>query len=259
MTDLSSCLYLGEVVHRRMAPVRHELRYHVYNMFVDVDDLAAIGKRLRLFSYNRFNLFSVDDRNHGPGDGTPVAEHAWRIAREARTERPVRRIFMFCYPRVLGYVFNPLTTYYGYDAEGELALMIYEVNNTFGERHSYAIPVTGKLQQSCEKEFYVSPFNKVEGSYHFNIQPPGEKLKLAITLTTGAGACLTAWFSGSRETLSDRNLWRSFIGLPLLPLRVIGGIHWEAARLWFKGLRINKRPQPPASPVSIVKGTGHEE
>ena len=136
-----TCLYRGEVVHRRLNPVRHELRYRVFNLFADVDKLEETSASLRFFSYNRFNLFSVLDRNHGPGDGTPIREHAWKLVHGAEGGENVKRVFMFCYPSVLGYVFNPLTVYYGFDAGERLRVMIYEVNNTFGGRHSYVVPV----------------------------------------------------------------------------------------------------------------------
>ncbi len=119
MSGMNSCLYEGEVVHRRFAPVRHELRYRVFNFFADVDELPQLARRLKLFSYNRFNLFSIDDRKHGPGDGTPIHEFVWSLVRAANAGDAVKRVFMFCYPRVLGYVFNPLTVYYGVDSIGQ--------------------------------------------------------------------------------------------------------------------------------------------
>ena len=253
MTALASCLYRGEVVHRRLAPVRHELRYSVYNLFVDVEELPTLGNRLKLFSYNRFNLFSIDDRKFGPGDGTPIHEHVWGLVKNSAVGQSVTRIFMFCYPSVLGYVFNPLTTFYCYDANSQLRLMIYEVNNTFGERHSYVIPVDDSQSQTCSKKFYVSPFNKVEGHYDFTIGPPGDELKLGIRLTNADGPCLNAWFAGTKQKLTDAALTKSFLGLPLLPLKIIGGIHWEAVKLWFKGMRLVKRPVPQTPPVSFSR------
>lgn len=253
MSSAFSCLYRGEVVHRRLAPLRHELRYRVYNFFADIDELSLLAKRHRFFSYNRFNLFSISDRNHGRGDGTSIREHVWSIVEKVNTDAPVTRVFMFCYPRVLGFVFNPVTVFYGFDADNELRLMIYEVNNTFGGRHSYAIPVDGELHQSCGKRLYVSPFNTDAGHYDFILRLPAEELKLCITLSTVEGSCLKAWFSGTRIPLTDGNLWRSFISLPLLPLKVIGGIHWEAVRLWLKGLRFTPRPPPPLEPVSVSR------
>jgi uncharacterized protein len=249
----STCLYVGEVVHRRLSPVRHELRYKVYNFFIDVNEIDSVAKRIRFFSYNRFNLFALSDAKFGAGDGTSIKDHAWSLAKQWQNDHNIKRIFMFCYPSVLGRIFNPLTTYYCFDANEQLRLMIYEVSNTFGERHSYVIPVDGSNSQSCDKRFYVSPFNKVEGHYDFTVAAPGEQLKLAIRLTDSNGACLSAWFSGSRVELSDRALLRSFLSLPLLPLKILGGIHWEALKLWLKGMRLQHRPKPIEPPVSFVQ------
>lgn len=247
-----SCLYMGEVVHKRFTPVLHELRYRVFNLFADVDRLAETASALRLFSYNRPGLFSIRDRDHGPGDGTPIREHAWKLMRGAEGGEQVTRIFMFCYPRVLGYVFNPLTVYYGFDANGGLRMMIYEVNNTFGGRHSYVAPVAGALAQRAEKHFFVSPFNKVEGRYSFHFNAPAEKLALGVALSVGEKPVLKAYVSGTRQRLDDANLLRAFAGVPFLTFKVIGAIHLEALRLWWKGLKLNKRPRGPNHTIDFL-------
>lgn len=249
-----TCLYSGEVVHRRFNPVRHELRYTVFNLFADVDRLAETASRLRLFSYNRFNLFSVMDRNHGKGDGASISAHAWSLVREAEHGADVRRIFMFCYPSVLGYVFNPLTVYYGFDAEDRLRVMIYEVNNTFGGRHSYVVPVNEDGLQSAPKHFFVSPFNAVEGEYLFHLSPPQEKMSLGVALRANGQPVLKAYVSGERMALTDANLIRSFLNVPFLTLKVIGAIHWQAFRLWRKGLRLKRRPQAQNHTVDVLTG-----
>jgi uncharacterized protein len=247
-----TCLYRGEVVHRRLNPVRHELRYRVFNLFADVDQLEHTATRLKLFSYNQFNLFSVMDRNHGPGDGTPIRDHAWKLVRGTDGGEQVSRVFMFCYPSMLGYVFNPLTVYYGFDTDNRLRLMIYEVNNTFGGRHSYVVPVGSEFAQKAPKSFYVSPFNAVEGHYTFHFTSPGEKMALGVALSIGEKPVLNAYVSGVRTRLSDRALLRSFLGIPFLTFKVIGAIHLQAVRLWWKGLRLKKRPQAPNHTVDFL-------
>ena len=247
-----TCLYHGEVVHRRLSPVRHELRYKVFNLFADVDRLAETAAALRLFSYNRLNLFSIMDRNHGPGDGTPVAEHAWKLVRAAAGGDAVKRVFMFCYPRVLGYVFNPLTVYYGFDADDRLRLMIYEVNNTFGGRHSYVVPVGDAPTQRAPKHFFVSPFNAVEGDYTFRFTAPEERMALGVALSVKDAPVLNAYVSGQRAPLTDRALLAAFLGVPLLTFKVIGAIHLEALRLWWKGLRLNRRPDAPNHTIDVL-------
>jgi uncharacterized protein len=249
-----SCLYVGQVGHRRGSPVSHHFRYRVYNLFVDLEDLPLLDTRLRLFSYNRFNLFSVADRDHGPGDGKSLKDHVWSLVRKSGSAAKVTRICMFCYPRVLGYVFNPLTVYFCLDADEQVVLAIYEVNNTFGQRHSYVMPMDKVGEQQCPKKLYVSPFNPVEGSYRFRIEAPASEIKLTIALTKAETPCFKAWFHGVRVPLSDGTLLRSFFSLPLQPLKVMAGIHFEALRLWLKGLRISPRPGPPGDAASFPKG-----
>jgi hypothetical protein len=252
---MKSCLYRGEVVHKRLKPVLHALRYRVSNVFLDVDELDGLSRKLRFFGYNRFNLFSIADRDHGPGDGTPIARHVRKLARQLPEGARAERFFMFCYPRMLGYVFNPLTIYFGYTRDGALCVTIYEVNNTFGGRVSYVLPVrdgdTG-IHQSCAKELYVSPFNQVEGEYGFHAAFPGETLSLGIVYRDAEGPCLKAYVTGTRRELSDRALIRTFAAFPFMTLKVIGAIHWEAARLWLKGLRV--KPGQVTSPRSAYVG-----
>lgn len=252
MSTLQSCMYLGEVGHKRVSPVQHSLRYRVYDVFVDVDDLTGLSARLKFFSYNRFNFFSINDRQFGAGDGTPIAEHVWKLVRSSAEPEKVKRIFMLCYPAVLGRVFNPLTTYYCYNDQDKLCLSIFEVSNTFGQRHSYVIPITGFEKPVHAKSFYVSPFNKVEGQYDFSVQAPGEKLSLSIGLRVQGKAVLQAWFNGDKFALNDRTLLQSFFSFPLQPLKVLSGIHWEALKLWLKGMRLVSRPPQAASHVSYL-------
>ena len=169
-------------------------------------------------------------------------------------------VLLLCYPRLLGYTFNPLSVYFCYGDDDRLSLIIYEVRNTFGEIHSYVLPVrpgevsAAGVRQAQDKLFYVSPFVEMAMRYHFRISPPGERVKLRILETDCEGPLLAATFSGRRQPLTTRSLLRAFAALPLVTLKIVAAIHWEALRLWLKGARsgaavgmpqMRKTPLPP--------------
>jgi DUF1365 family protein len=231
-----AALYRGLVTHKRYRPVLHSLHYKVAALFVNVDD---IPKNLNLLSYNRFNLFSLYDRDHGTGQ--TISEFAWGLANSKDAEKQITQIYMLCYPRLLGFTFNPLTTYYGYDVNGNLRLLIYEVHNTFGARHTYVSDLIAAGDAGffkTEKAFYVSPFNKIEGHYNLSATPPAEKLCVGVALTTPDGPTLNAYFAAERHALTDWNLLKVFFAYPLMTLKVVAAIHYEALKLWRKGLKI---------------------
>ncbi len=234
-------IYVGTVTHRRLRPVPHALHYDVASLLVDVDDLAT-GRTPLLLSHNGFNLFSIHDKDHGDQDGAAsIRDYAWREVRKAGLEGEVSRILMLAYPRILGYAFNPLTTYYALDAASNVRLMIYEVHNTFGGRHTYVVGPDGDAGASfgtVDKVFRVSPFNGVEGTYGLRASPPGETVAVGVSLTTAEGPLLKAWFRGARRPLTSIGLLAIFARLPFQSLKVIGGIHWEALKLWLKGLNL---------------------
>ncbi|MEX0839941.1 MAG: DUF1365 domain-containing protein [Parvibaculum sp.] len=251
-----SRLYSGTVFHRRLRPRVHALSYRVFYMLLDLDELPALSRCSRLFAHNRFSLFSFHDSDHGDGSGRPL--RLWIEAQLARAgiETGGGRIEALCLPRVLGHVFNPLTVYFCHRADDGLVAMLYEVNNTFGDRHSYLIPVetpqASIVAQACDKAFYVSPFLPVAGRYHFKVLRPGARLALTIRESDEGGAMLTASFAGTAHAFDDRQLALAFLRHPLLTLKVVGGIHWEALRLWLKGIKLAARPAAPSSPVTIV-------
>lgn len=255
---IASALYEGNVAHKRFKPTAHRLDYRVFSMLLDLGELATLDKSLRLFSLNRFNLFCFFERDHGDGQGN-LRDWVGRQLERADIDLRGGTIRLLCYPRILGYVFNPLSVYYCHGEEGDLRAVLYEVSNTFGERHCYLIPVQGPgdgvVSQSCEKNFYVSPFIAVQGKYAFKLAAPGETVALTIDQSDDHGRVLTASFTGRRSAFTDRALARVFARYPLMTVKVIAGIHWEAFRLWRKRTPMFQRPPPPKEAVTLVSPT----
>lgn len=256
MSEYRSGIYRCRITHRRSRPRRHRLSYGAFYLLLDLDELERLDRRQKWFSVNRFNLLSHYDRDHGSGTNQPLRPWVESHLADAGIQLDGGRIEMLCLPRILGYVFNPLTVYYCYDATETIRAILYEVSNTFAQRHTYLFAIADGdsrlLRHDCGKRFYVSPFIEVEGRYHFRVRRPLERLYIHIHQTDADGPLLDAWVRGKRAPLSDRNLVANLIRYPLLTLKVIGGIHWEALKLWVKGTRLQPRPQPPERPVTPI-------
>lgn len=247
---LPSSIFTGHVIHKRLRPKPHALKYGVFNLLIDLDTVDAMAQRLRLLSYNRFNVFSLYDRDHGAGDGTPLLEIARQSLKAANRPFEGRRIALLCYPRVFGYVFNPLSVFYVHAPDGTLETIIYEVNNTFGERTSYVVAageagLNGVHAQACAKRMYVSPFASGRGGYAFRITEPDASALVAVMLSDGDGPLIKTHFKGVREQLTDARLSGLVFRYPLLTLKVITAIHYEALKLWLKGVPLTERHVSP--------------
>jgi DUF1365 family protein len=250
----ASCLYDAVVVHQRTRPVKHRLQYRISTLLLDLDELPALGRRLRLFAYNRPGVVSFHERDHGAGERTGLrawVEAQMRAAGMTPDGGPIRLLAM---PRVLGHVFNPLSVFFCHRRDGVLIAVLYEVNNTFGQRHSYLFPVTtdGRpLVQGCDKAFYVSPFLPMDMRYRFNLVPPDAGVSVGVFGDDAEGLLIAATLVGQRRTLTDAALLATVLRMQLLSAKVVAGIHWEALKLWRKGLRLVHRPPPPPHPVTI--------
>jgi DUF1365 family protein len=222
-------------MHRRLRPRVHRFKYRVFSLLIDLDELPALAK-LRLFGWNRRGLFSFFDRDHGAGGDL----RGWLdglLAGAGIAPGGARRVL--CYPRILGHVFNPLSVWFCDDENGALKAIIYEVHNTYDEGHAYVFPVTAGdvARHDCAKDFYVSPFLTKDCRYHFRITPPGRTAAVAIHETEGGQAILNASFAGERRELTDAALLRLFLRYPLMTVKVVVAIHFEAVRLMLKGIR----------------------
>ncbi|MDP1519726.1 DUF1365 domain-containing protein [Porticoccus litoralis] len=246
--SLNSSVYRGHVLHHRWQPRRHRFVYRVFSLLIDLDELPTLQQRLRWLSINRFNLFSFYEKDHGAG--TPgLKNHIYQLLKTRGYPEACGKIQLLCYPRILGYVFNPLSVYFCFDKQQQLRVIIYEVTNTFGQRHCYLLSVEASskdswVRQQSDKQMYVSPFMPMDSHYRFRILPPdGERLAVCIYQEQSApndreAHKLFASFNGTHHPLTNRSLLALFIRYPLMTLKVIGGIHWEALRLWMKGLKL---------------------
>ncbi|MCO6185262.1 DUF1365 domain-containing protein [Rhizobium sp. L1K21] len=259
---LRSAIYRGEVVHTRHRPKQHKLKYRVFSLLLDIDEIGRMDRGLRLFGHNRFSLFSFFDQDHGPLDGGNLKEWVLNHARSAGVEDKDLRISILVYPRILGYVFNPLTVYFLTRPDGSTALVLYEVCNTFHERHTYVIPAVtrdGTIRHSANKELYVSPFIPMECRYDFRLVPPAEAVSIVINEEDESGPLLFAGFTGKRTKLNDRELMKAFFAYPLMTLKIMAGIHFEALRIWLKGMKVFRHVparQRVASTLVDVDNTG---
>jgi DUF1365 family protein len=253
MTSASS-IYTGWVTHRRLRPRRHQFRYRAWWLLLDLDELPQLAKRLRWLSLDRFNVFAFHARDYGH-EPEPLRRQIERQLAAADISHDGGPIRLLCMPRVLGYAFNPLCIYFCYLRDGGLAALIYEVHNTFGERHSYVIEVTsshdGIIRQTAAKSLHVSPFMGMDMRYDFRVSWPGDTLTVAISGANDHAKLINASLHARRRELSDWQLLRLLVSQPLVTFKVIAAIHWEALRLLAKRLRIY--PHPGAARPSALR------
>ncbi|HEY2009138.1 MAG TPA: DUF1365 domain-containing protein [Rhizomicrobium sp.] len=237
-----SAIYEGWVMHRRLTPRHHRFKYSVFALLLDLDELPALDRSLRLFKYNRRGLFSFQDRDHGLVAAEASQDlRRWLdslLAGAGIVANGPRRVL--CYPRIFGYVFNPLSVWFCHDEQARLKAIVYEVHNTYEERHCYVLPVDGDtklIRHGCPKNFYVSPFLSRDCRYQFRIRPPGEDIAVAIHEEEAGQPILNASFAGERRELTDGMLLKMLFAYPLMTLKVVVAIHYEAVRLMLKGVR----------------------
>ena len=240
----SSCIYNGQVIHKRFKPKEHFFKYKVFSLLLDLSELSLLDNELKIFSYNKFNILSFYDIDHGPRDGTSLISWVKENLNSNNINSNEIKIKLLCYPRIWGYIFNPLSIFFVYDKNSKLISILYEVKNTFGEQHTYVFKIDKDNQlfeHSCKKKFHVSPFIEMNCLYYFKILKPTDKLSVVINQNDDSGKLLFASQDGLKNELNNKNLMISYILNPLMSFKIIGAIHFEALKLWIKGIKLVKK------------------
>ena len=240
---MTSAIYNGTVIHKRFKPKLHFFKYKVFSLLIDLSELKILDKNISFFSYNKFNLISFFDKDHGDRDGTSLVEWVKKNLNENKINNQNIKVKLLCYPRILGYVFNPLSVFYVYNNKDELISILYEVKNTFGEQHTYIFKVENDnlLQHNCEKRFHVSPFIEMNCNYFFRILKPSQKISVIINQYQLNEKILYASQYGTRADLTSLQLIKSYLKHPLMTFKIISAIHFEAFKLWTKGIKFIKK------------------
>ena len=240
----NSFIYSGEVIHKRFKPKEHFFKYSVFSLLIDLSEISLINKKIPFFSYNKFNLLSFFDKDHGERDGSDLGIWVRKKLKEKGITSKEIKIKILCYPRIFGYVFNPLSIFFIYNKIGEPIAIFYEVKNTFGEQHTYIFEIKNpnmQIKNDCKKKFFVSPFMDLQSKYFFKVLLPNEKLSVIIDQREKEGKLLFASQDGNRLDLTLKNLLFFYLKHPLMSLKVISAIHFEALKLWIKGVKLIKK------------------
>ena len=241
---INSYIYNGNVIHKRFKPKEHFFKYKVFSLFIDLSELNKLDESLKFFSLNKFNLISFYEKDHGERDGSSLLDWVKNNLTSNKINTDNIKVKLLCYPRILGYVFNPLSIFFIYDKNENLISILYEVKNTFGEQHTYVFKVQGDnklIQNNCSKKFHVSPFIEMDCNYFFRILHPREKLSVVIDQYDKEGKILFASQDGERCDLTSKNLMKSYLKHPLMTFKIISAIHFEAFKLWIKGIKFIKK------------------
>ena len=239
----NSFIYNGNVIHKRFKPKEHYFKYKVFSLLIDLGELNIIKQKIKIFSHNKFNILSFFDKDHGPRDGSSIKEWIKKNLKGIGIIDDKIQIKLLCYPRIFGYVFNPLSVFFIYNQSSELISILYEVKNTFGEQHTYIFKANDSkiITNKCNKKFYVSPFIEMDCEYNFRVLKPSNAISVIIDQKDKNGKLLYASQDGVAQELNEKNLLFSFISHPLMTFKIIAAIHYEALKLWIKGIKLVKK------------------
>ena len=241
---INSAIYNGQVIHKRFKPKVHYFKYKVFSLLIDLSELDILDKKINFFSINKFNLISFHEKDHGERDGSSLNKWVHQNLEKNNIQTKDIKIKILCYPRIFGFVFNPLSVFYVYNLKDQLISILYEVKNTFGEQHTYIFKVTkdsNLIQNNCSKKFHVSPFIEMDCTYFFRLLKPGNKISVIIDQYDNEDKILFASQDGRRSDLNTKHLIISYLKHPIMTFKIILAIHFEAFKLWAKGIKFIKK------------------
>lgn len=258
---MNSCLYECSVRHHRLWPREHQFQHGIFMFYLDLDELDQLSKGILGFSRNRFNLYDFRDQDHVPTGSSAISAKERLVGflkMNGVVLDPRARIMLLTLPRVLGYVFNPVSFYFCFEPTGEPVCAIAEVGNTFGEMKLYLLKREDrespeKFRKQVRKHFYVSPFSGLDLSFDFKLRLPGDQLEIHVDDRDGETPVLLSTLAGSRLPLtSGRLAWLS-LKFPMVTLKVIFLIHWHALRLWLKRVPFHRKADKPALQIDVLR------
>ena len=239
-----SSIYNGKVIHKRFKPKEHFFKYSVFSLLIDLSELNQLDKEIKFFSFNKFNLISFYEKDHGSRNGSSLVAWVKKNLEANNIHFKDIKIKLLCYPRIFGYVFNPLSVFFIYNSNEKLISILYEVKNTFGEQHTYIFKVVDDFkifQHNCSKKFHVSPFIEMDCNYFFRILKPEDKMSVIIDQYQANEKILYASQDGKRVDFNSKELLKSYLKHPLMTFKIISAIHFEAFKLWTKGIKFIKK------------------
>jgi DUF1365 family protein len=249
----AALLAIGTVRHLRLKPALHGFHYRTYFLLLPMRALREAADAA--LARNRFAPIAFYDRDHGDGRDDCLAWLDERLAAEGVHDAD-GEVWLQTYPRVLGYVFKPVSFWYCHRLDGSLAAIVAEVNNTFGERHCYlfnGVDLAWGRELRARKAFHVSPFCRIEGHYRFRFARAEDRIVARIEHDDDEGPLLITSVSGDLAPATTGRQWSAFLGQPLMTVAVIARIHWQALQLWIKHVPHLAKPQPP--PELVTRGT----
>lgn len=247
--------YQGQVFHARYRPRAHQFRYPVFFMRINLREWSTL-KTTSWFGFDCLRPLAFYQRDHGPRDGSALLPWAQQLLTNTGIADPGGDLWLYTFPRVWGFSFKPVSFWHWHDTRGELRIVLAEVNNTFGERHIYLLQdkngdaITDRSELSCSKIFHVSPFCDVSGQYRFQPAVNTRFFRMVIDHADAEGEILHTSLSGRPLPFTRQNAVRLLLRQPLMTMGVVFRIHWQALRLWIKGVPFFRKPSPPTVEVS---------